>query len=99
MKLSVQFGLMSFVVALGAFQGIVVAALLLKCRRSQTANRLLAVLLSITVLKILPSILGYAGFYDVYLFLTLPHVLWFTLPLVSRRFFPTGHGPPCRPLR
>lgn len=62
----IRFGFMSLILAFGAFQGLVVATLLLSSRRNRTANRILASLMVITVLRILPYILGYAGFYDVY---------------------------------
>lgn len=66
MHASIKFGFMSLILAFGAFQGLVVAALLLSSRRNRTANRILAALMIVTVLRILPYILGYAGFYDAY---------------------------------
>jgi len=62
----IHFGAMSLVLALGVFQGVIVLALLLRTRKNQTANRLLAGLIAVAVLRILPYILGYAGFYDTY---------------------------------
>jgi AraC-like DNA-binding protein len=62
----IHFGAMSLVLALGVFQGVIVLALLLRSRKNRTANRLLAGLLVVAVLRILPYILGYAGFYDAY---------------------------------
>ena len=41
----IHFGAMSLVLALGVFQGVIVLALLLRSRKIQTANRLLAALL------------------------------------------------------
>ncbi|CAN5531215.1 AraC family transcriptional regulator [soil metagenome] len=63
---AIHFGTMSLVLALGCVQGIVVLILLLRARRNQEANRFLAALLLVSVLRILPYIAGYAGFYDAY---------------------------------
>lgn len=57
---------MSLVLAFGLFQGLVVALLLVRSRTNEAANRLLAGLLVVTALRILPFVLGYAGFYDAY---------------------------------
>ncbi len=75
---------MSLVLAFGAFQGIVVAFLLTLSRKNRGANGLLAVLLLVTVLRILPFALGYAGFYDLYPWLSFaPYNLGFAFgPLV-----------------
>lgn len=62
----IHFGVMSLTLAFGAFQGIVVLALLLFARKNRLPNLLLAGLLGVTVLRILPFIVGYAGFYDQY---------------------------------
>ncbi|WP_349263122.1 AraC family transcriptional regulator [Longimicrobium sp.] len=60
----------SITLLLGAFQGLVLAALLAASRRNATANRLLAALLLLMVLRITPYIIGFAGVYDVYPWLT-----------------------------
>lgn len=62
----VRFGTMSLVLAFGALQGIVVMLLLLRSKRNMQANRFLAGLLGITVLRLLPYVAGYAGVYDAY---------------------------------
>jgi AraC-like DNA-binding protein len=62
----IHFGSMSLILAFGAFQGIVVFTLLLFARKNRSPNLLLSGLLGVTVLRILPFIVGYAGFYDQY---------------------------------
>ena len=63
---TIHFAAMSLVLTVGAFQGVVVLLLLLRARTNRTANHLLAGLLAVAVLRIVPFILGYAGFYDAY---------------------------------
>lgn len=46
--------------------GLAIAIALSGVRVNRTANRLLAALLLVIVLKLMPYVLGYAGFYDVY---------------------------------
>jgi AraC-like DNA-binding protein len=62
----IRFGLWSAILSIGAVQGIVVGALLLSRRENRTANRLLAALIVAYVLHLAPYIIGYAGFYDAY---------------------------------
>lgn len=61
-----RFGAWSTTLALGALFGLVVALLLATTRRNVVANRLLAALLLSMVLKLCPYILGFAGYYDAY---------------------------------
>ena len=51
---------------IGALQGAVVAALLAARRTNRQANAVLAVLLIVFVLRLVPYIIGFAGFYEVY---------------------------------
>ncbi|MEO6075674.1 MAG: AraC family transcriptional regulator, partial [Dokdonella sp.] len=62
----IRFGSWSTTLALGALFGLLVAGLLCCTPRNRSANRLLAVLIVLIVLKLGPYILGFAGFYDVY---------------------------------
>lgn len=74
----IAFGPRSFVLLIGALNGATVALLLLRARENRTANRLLAALLGIVVLRLVPYIIGYAGFYDAYPWLSFAP---FDLPL------------------
>ena len=62
----IRFGSWSTTLALGALFGVVVALLLCFTKRNRGANRLLAALIAMIVLKLGPYILGFAGYYDVY---------------------------------
>lgn len=66
----IEFRLRSISLLLGAFQALVLAMLLIASRRNAAANRLLAALLVVIVLRITPYIIGFAGFYDAYPWLT-----------------------------
>jgi AraC-like DNA-binding protein len=66
----IEFRLRSISLLLGAFQALVLAVLLAAARRNAAANRLLAALLVVIVLRITPYIIGFAGFYDAYPWLT-----------------------------
>ncbi|HLI76203.1 MAG TPA: helix-turn-helix domain-containing protein [Acidobacteriaceae bacterium] len=57
---------MSTVLAVGVLQGLAVALLLLGRAASRVANRFLAAFVFVTVLRIVPYAIGYAGFYDAY---------------------------------
>lgn len=79
----------SALLGIGALQGFVVAALLWTSRRgstgsSRTANRLLAALLAAVSLSQMPQILGFAGFYDAYPWLTMAPfgITWSFGPLI-----------------
>lgn len=63
---SIHFGAMSLILAFGVLQGVIVMLLLILAKRNRTANRLLAALLAVSVLRLLPYVAGYAGFYDAY---------------------------------
>ena len=60
------FSTRSILLAIGTVHGLVLAGLLLRARSNRTANRLLALLLAVVALRILPYIIGFAGFYDAY---------------------------------
>jgi AraC-like DNA-binding protein len=62
----IRFGSWSTALGLGALFGVVVAAALASTQRNSTANRLLAALLLAIVLQLVPYVIGYAGFYDVW---------------------------------
>lgn len=66
----IEFRIRSISLLLGAFQALVLALLLAGARRNAAANRLLAALLTVMVLRITPYIIGFAGVYDVYPWLT-----------------------------
>ena len=60
----IHFGWYSLVLLFGAVNGAVVAAMLLARAENRVANRVLAALMLAFVLRLLPFVLGYAGFYD-----------------------------------
>lgn len=62
----IRFGWLSIVLLFGVVQALVVTALLLGRRENRTANRLLAALTFAFSLRIVPYVIGYAGFYDAY---------------------------------
>lgn len=62
----ISFGSRSILLAIGTLHGFALAALLLRVQVNRTANRLLALLVTIVALRILPYIIGFAGFYDAY---------------------------------
>ena len=66
----IAFGPWSTMLAIGAAFGLAVALLLAFTRSNTAANRLLALLLLVFVLKLMPYVLGFAGFYDAYPWLT-----------------------------
>ncbi|MCU0624068.1 MAG: helix-turn-helix domain-containing protein [Gemmatimonadaceae bacterium] len=57
---------LSWILLLGAANGAVVAVLLWQSREHRVANRLLAALLAVAALRLVPYIIGYAGAYDAY---------------------------------
>ncbi|MDX2193326.1 MAG: helix-turn-helix domain-containing protein [Gemmatimonadales bacterium] len=69
---------LSAALAFGALNGAAVAALLLRTTHNHAANRLLAALLGVLVLRLVPYIIGYAGAYDAYPWLSFAP---FDLPL------------------
>jgi hypothetical protein len=60
----IRFGSMSIVLLLGALYGGLFMLLLWWTPRNRTANRFLALLLAVIALQLVPYIIGYAGFYD-----------------------------------
>lgn len=62
----IRFGSFSTTLAAGMAFGLLVALLLATTRRNATANRLLAGVLVVLVLKLAPYALGFAGFYEAY---------------------------------
>jgi AraC-like DNA-binding protein len=62
----IAFGPWSTTLAIGATFGLAVALLLAFTRSNTVANRLLALLLLVFVLKLTPYVLGFAGYYDAY---------------------------------
>lgn len=62
----IHFGPWSTLLAIGVAFGLTVALLLLFTRTNATANRLLAALLVVFALKLMPYVLGFAGYYDAF---------------------------------
>jgi AraC-like DNA-binding protein len=62
----IHFGPMSITLLLGALYGAMFAGLLWWSKRNRTANRLLALLLIVIALRMLPYIIGFAGYFDKY---------------------------------
>jgi AraC-like DNA-binding protein len=62
----IRFGPWSTLLGIGVVFGALVAALLLLTRENRIANRLLAALMLVFALKLLPYVLGFAGYYDAY---------------------------------
>lgn len=60
----IKFGPMSITLLVCAVQGLIIASLLLRGRINRAANRYLALLLLAFIALITPYIIGYAGFYD-----------------------------------
>lgn len=64
--MTTAFGPWSTTLAIGAAFGLAVALLLACTRSNAAANRLLALLFLVFVLKLMPYMLGFAGYYDAY---------------------------------
>ncbi len=62
----ISFGPRSILLLVGTVHGIVLAVLLLRVPANRIANRLLALLLAVVALRVFPYIIGFAGFYDAY---------------------------------
>lgn len=62
----IRFGAMSIILLLGALYGVLVAAMLWWSARNRLANRFLALLILVIVARLTPYIIGYAGYYDAY---------------------------------
>ena len=62
----IKFGPWSTILGLAAGFGALVAVLLLLPSANRIANRILAALMLVAVLRLMPYVLGFAGFYDAY---------------------------------
>ena len=62
----IQFGSMSITLLVGALYGLMFAAMLWWGRHNRLANRFLALLLIVIAMRMFPYIIGYAGYYDAY---------------------------------
>ncbi len=62
----IQFGSMSITLMVGALYGVLFATLLALSKHNRVANRFLAALLIVIAMRLFPFIIGYAGFYDAY---------------------------------
>lgn len=62
----ISFGPLSITLLIGAAQGAFLALMLLRASVNRTANRFLALLIVAVALMITPYIIGFAGFYDAY---------------------------------
>ncbi|MGV7208165.1 helix-turn-helix domain-containing protein [Oxalobacteraceae bacterium A2-2] len=62
----IRYGPWSTTLGLAAGFGALVALLLLRAGGNRAAQRLLAALLGVAVLRLMPYVLGFAGFYDAY---------------------------------
>ena len=90
----ISFGPMSISLLLCAFQGSVLAGLLFRTQRNQAANRCLAFFIIAFVALITPYIIGYAGFYDKWPWLSFapfsytlafgPLIYFYTVSLVDK---------------
>lgn len=60
----IRFGPMSITLLVGALQGLALAVALLRVERNRVANRALAALIVAFALFLTPYIIGFAGFYD-----------------------------------
>lgn len=62
--LVISFGARSIWLSIGVAHGLVLAALLLRRPTNRTANRCLALLVTLVAVRVVPYIIGFAGFYD-----------------------------------
>lgn len=74
----IRFGAYSYILLFGFLNGAAVAAVLARTRTNGVANRVLAALLLVVVLRLIPYIIGYANFYEPYPWLSFAP---FDLPL------------------
>jgi AraC-like DNA-binding protein len=95
----ISFGPMSITLLIGALYGVLFAVLLWFTRTNTLANRFLALLMLAFVLRMVPCIIGYAGFYDNYLWLSfMPYnvslafgpLLYLSVRLLSMPSLPRG---------
>ncbi len=64
--LVIRFGPWSTILGAAAGFGVLVSLLLLAAPRNRVANRFLAALMVVALLRLMPYIIGFAGFYDAY---------------------------------
>ena len=97
----IRFGPWSTTLGLGALFALAVAALLMVPPAQRRANRWVAALLVVMALKLTPYVIGYAGFYDAYPWLSFApfdHVLavgpllWLHVQQRTRATLPRGWG-------
>jgi AraC-like DNA-binding protein len=62
----IRFGPWSTILGLAAGFGTLIAVLLLIESQNRVANRFLAALIAVVVLRLMPYVIGFAGFYDAY---------------------------------
>ena len=62
----IRFGAMSIILLVGALYGVLIAVMLASSARNRLANRFLALLIGVIVARMFPYIIGYAGYYDAY---------------------------------
>ncbi|MEZ4362149.1 MAG: AraC family transcriptional regulator [Kofleriaceae bacterium] len=74
--MAIRFGMWSTILLLGSGHGLVMAWLLVRARANRLANRFLAALLVVVVLRVTPYTLGYAGFYDAFPWLSFAPLDW-----------------------
>ena len=97
----IEFGVLSTSLAAGLVFGALVVGLLLSAPRNVAANRLLAAFIAVFALKLLPYVLGFAGFYDAYPWLSfaptsfglaLGPLLYLHVRRLSQSAMPAGWG-------
>jgi AraC-like DNA-binding protein len=97
----IRFGPMSITLLVGALYGLLFAALLLASPSNRVANRFLALLMLAFVLRMVPYIIGFAGYYDAYPWLSFaPYnvslafgpLLYFYVRSLSQPTLPQGWG-------
>jgi hypothetical protein len=62
----ISFGTWSTILGAAASFGLLVSLLLLAAPRNRAANRVLAALMVVALLRLMPYVIGFAGFYDAY---------------------------------
>jgi AraC-like DNA-binding protein len=62
----IEFGSMSITLMIGALYGVLFATLLAFSKQNRIANRYLALLLIVIAMRLFPFIIGYAGFFDAF---------------------------------
>lgn len=97
----IRFGPWSTTLGLGALFALAVAAALLADPRQRRANRWVAALLAVMALKLTPYVIGYAGFYDAWPWLSFAPfdhglafgpLLWLHVQQRTRGRLPAGWG-------